>query len=247
LSYPKYRAAGIIVGADWDALVRTVLNYGGATAIVGTNANLVGRENYFRCTGVADEVQINLAIVYVNALGGGSVCIQQGNYTLAANIVLLANVFLFGAGVDTVLTIPAATDDCIEVNAVTGWKIAFMTLRTTGAGANDAVSLVNADDGEIFSVVIDDSGQDGIAIDAATADVNIHDNKISNCTRYGINNIGDDIQIMGNRIDTTGNDGIWIQAAAANTIVSLNRISNWTGEAIDDDSGTTEVAHNISV
>lgn len=195
----------------------------------------------FICDGTADEVQINAAITYVNALGGGTVYIEQGTYTLAANVSLLASVFLYGSGAATILTTPAATDDCLEISGVTGWKIAFMTLRTTGAGANDAISLVNADDGEIFSVIIDDSGQDGIIIDDDCSNVKIHDNEISTCTRYGINNSGDNVQIRGNRVDATGNDNIWIQDTADATIVRNNRLSNWTGEALDDDGTNTDL------
>ena len=33
MAYPKYRAAGIITGTDWDNFVTTVLDYGGGTAV----------------------------------------------------------------------------------------------------------------------------------------------------------------------------------------------------------------------
>jgi len=193
-----------------------------------------------------DQIVINAAIVYANSVGGGSVFVDVGGYNLGANVVLLSYVYLYGSGAGTVLTIPAATDDCIEVNGVIDWKIAFMTLRTSGAGANDVISLVNADNGEIFSVIIDDSGQDGIIIDADSSDVAIHDNKISNCIRYGINNLGDDMQIMGNRIDTTGNDGIWLQAGGTYCVVTENRVSGWVGEGIDSDEPTNNLGHNIT-
>ena len=193
-----------------------------------------------------DQIIINLAIAYVNGLGGGSVFVDESLYTLGANVAVLGSIYLYGSGAGTILTILAATDDCIEVNGVTDWKIALMTIRTTGAGANDAISLVNADDGEIFSVVIDDSGQDGIIIDGNTVDVNIHDNKISNCTRYGINNAGDDNQIVDNRIDATGDDGMWLQAGGTYNIVTTNRVSGWVGEGIDADEPTNQVDHNIT-
>ena len=111
-------------------------------------------------------------------------------------------------------------------------------------GANDAIYLTAADDGSIYSVNIDDSGQDGVALFGASDNVTIHDTKISGCTRFGINNRGDNNHFIGNRIDTTGSDGIFLQAGGTNCICALNRISGWTGEAIDNDEPSSEVAHN---
>lgn len=195
----------------------------------------------------ADEVIINAMVAYLNGLGGGSGFIDRSLYTLAANVAPLANVYLYGAGRATILTIPAATDDCVEVNGVADWKLGFMTLRTTGAGANDVILLVDADDGEIFGVVIDDSGQDGLVIDGDSVGNDIHNIKVSTCARYGFNLAGDDNRFVDNRIDGTGNDGIWVQATAINNIVALNRISNWVGEAIDVDNVNNEVVHNVEV
>ena len=97
MSYPKYRAAGVIVGNDWDALVRTVLSYGAATAVVGFNANLSGRENYFLCDGTADDVQIQEAIDYVLGLGlagKARVVIEAGRYTFTSAVDIEANMTL---------------------------------------------------------------------------------------------------------------------------------------------------------
>ena len=191
-----------------------------------------------------DQIIINAAIVYVNGLGGGSVFVEESLYTLGANVLILATVYLYGSGAATILTILAATDDCVEVNTVTDWKIAFMTLRTTGVGASDAIMLTNADDGEIFGVHIDDSGQDGISLFAASDNNNIHDNKITGCARFGINNRSDDNHFVDNRIDNTGDDGMFLQAGGTNNLVTQNRISNWTNEAIDNNDPSNTVAHN---
>ena len=224
----------------WQGLIAGVMN---TIAVQGDDGTVILNQATALNT---DQIIINAAEVYVNALGGGSVFVDESVYTMGVNVAHLANVYLYGSGPATILTILAATDDCIEVNGVTNWKIALMTLRTTGVGANDVITLINADDGEIFGVVIDDSGQDGIIIDADSTDVDIHDNKISNCTRYGINNSGDDNHIKGNRIDTTGNDGIWLQAGGTYCIVIENRVSGWVGEGIDSDEPTNQVDHNIT-
>ncbi len=224
-------ATAIVFQAIVSGIASTVAIQGSDSTVIAVQATALG----------TDQVIINAAITYVNGLGGGSVFVDEGTYTQGANVALLASVYLYGSGAATILTIAAATDDCIEVNGATDWKLALMTLRTTGAGANDALTLVDADDGEIFSIVIDDSGQDGIIVDGDCSNVNIHDNMISTCTRYGINNSGDNVQIRGNRVDATGDDNIWVQATADGTIVRENRLSNWTGEALDDDGTNTDI------
>ena len=242
--YPS-RGGGTL-GADRKAATALVFQdvvagVASTVAIQGDDGSIIASQAFALNT---DQIIINAAIVYVNGLGGGSVFVDEGTYTLGANVAVLALVYLYGSGCATILTIPAATDDCIEVNGVTDWKIAFMTLLGTGAGANDVIMLTNADDGEIFSVHITDSGQDGISLFAASDHVNIHDNNIMGCARYGINNRSDDNHFIGNRIDTTGDDGIFLQAGGTNCICALNRISGWTGEAIDNNEPSSEVAHN---
>ena len=227
-------ATAVVFQAMVSGIASTVAVQGDTGVVIAIQATALN----------TDQVIINAAITYVNGLGGGSVFVDEGTYTLGANVVVLALVYLYGSGCATILTIPAATDNCIEVNAVTDWKIALMTLRTTGAGANDVISLTNADDGCIFSVHIDDSGQDGISLFAASDHVDIHDNKISGCARFGINNRSDDNHFVANRIDDTGDDGIFLQAGGTNCLCALNRISGWTGEAIDNNEPSVEVAHN---
>lgn len=190
----------------YQALVAGVLN---TIAIQGNNGIVIANQASALNT---DQVIINAAEVYVAALGGGSVFVDQSVYTLGANVAHLAGVYLYGSGPATILTIPAATDDCIEVNGVADWKIAFMTLRTTGAGASDAIALVDADDGEIFSVVIDDSGQDGISVDVDCVNIRIHDNDISGCVRRGIYNFSDEIILTDNRVSVC-EDGIYFEDA----------------------------------
>ena len=119
-----------------------------------------------------------------------------------------------------------------------------MRIETTGIGANDAINVNGGTIGEIFSVYISASSQDGISIDNNSYSINIHDNVITQILRYGINHLGFNCHIHDNRINTTGNDGIWLQATGTNNLVSGNRIDGWTGEAIDNDAPSNEVAHN---
>lgn len=196
----------------------------------------------------ADERIINAAITYVTTapFNGGSVFIDEGTYTLAASVDLLDAIYLYGAGLATILTIPAGTDDCIDTNTAEGFKLAFMTVQTTGIGANDAILVNGSTIGEIFSVYISASGQDGISIDNNSYSINIHDNVITQILRYGINHLGFNCHIQDNRINTTEDDGIWLQLGGTYCVVNGNRIDDWTNEAIDWDDSTCQVSHNIT-
>ena len=242
--YPS-RTGGTIGG---DRKAATALVYQDVVAGVASTVAIQGNDGSLIAIQASalntDQVIINAACVYVNGLGGGSVFIEEGTYTLGASVDLQNYVYLYGAGLGVILTIPAATDDCVDTNGAIGFKLAFMRIRTTGVGANDGILVNGGGGGEIFGVFVDVSGQDGISISATAADMKIHDNFIGTITRYGINNQGDDCQIQDNRINGTGNDGIWLQAAGTNNIVTGNRIDGWTGEAIDNDAPSNEVAHN---
>ena len=98
MSYPKYRAAGIIVGGDWDALTRTVLNYGKATAVVGFNSNLTNRENYFLCDGVADEVQWQQAVDYLDGVQTGLLFAERGLYSFNDTLTVHIPIYIKGVG-----------------------------------------------------------------------------------------------------------------------------------------------------
>lgn len=81
----------------------------GALQVIKTGAD------YPSCDGVADEVQINAAMVKVNAAGGGVVALSAGNFAIAATIQIPSNVTLQGAGDGTTLTL----DDSVTATMIT--------------------------------------------------------------------------------------------------------------------------------
>lgn len=64
-----------------------------ATATVGRTS-----ECQYYCDGTADDVQIQAAVDYVVALGGGIVFIKKGTYNLATYVILGSNVTILGEG-----------------------------------------------------------------------------------------------------------------------------------------------------
>ena len=64
----------------------------GETAFVGFDSSKSHFVNYFLCDGTADDVQLQDAIDYVNALSGGEIRIERGTYNITAALTLYDNV-----------------------------------------------------------------------------------------------------------------------------------------------------------
>lgn len=74
----------------------------GSSAYVGFDECKEPFTNYFYCDGVADDVQINLAQAYAVALGGGTVELERGTFTVVAPIIPTGSQLWFkGQGSDT--------------------------------------------------------------------------------------------------------------------------------------------------
>ena len=110
-------------------------------------ADYVGDGN----TGTAndgDQVEINSAITAVNALGGGTVYLAEGTYTIDATINMSPKVTLVGAGDATLITIPnslLATNTIvtiIDINSDT--DAAVKNLRIDGNKAGQSTGEVDA-------------------------------------------------------------------------------------------------------
>ncbi len=54
-------------------------------------------DGFLLCDGTADEVEINKAVGYLTAMGGGSLWLTPGTYNLAAAVVMASNVILITA------------------------------------------------------------------------------------------------------------------------------------------------------
>ena len=80
------------------------VNKGSTTATVTVSME-PDRSGNFVCDGAADEVQINAAVARVVALGGGSVELGAGSYSLDDEIDITASdITLRGQGLNTMLT-----------------------------------------------------------------------------------------------------------------------------------------------
>ncbi|GAG56792.1 unnamed protein product, partial [marine sediment metagenome] len=169
----------------------------------------------YRCTGAADQVQINAAIVAVNAVGGGHVVLLEGTYVCAANVAMLSFVILSGNGWSSILEfsagfvlIDAETDVVIE-------RI-YIDTKTQTAGTvcidiDNLCARITIERCRFFS---DDVGIDGGGIDDST-DIWILNNYFDATDGTSIilqGSAGNEVlraRIGGNTITAAGSDGIW--------------------------------------
>jgi len=115
------------------------------TVIVSLAPDLSGN---FVCDGVADDVEIQAACDYVNALGGGEVILLQGQFETTVQVDISANTLFRGIGFGSILnytTIVGIVNWCLNV---TGNSVQIRDLKITvpnGVGtANTRPSLIGA-------------------------------------------------------------------------------------------------------
>lgn len=188
------------------------------TVIVSRTPDLSGN---FICDGVADEVQINEALDYVNVLGGGQVILKQGTYTIVDSIVIPANnIILEGQGRATFIDGDglATTEHAIIISAVTDVTIRNLAMQTADTGGN-VIHCIFIEDGAhdttVDGVIIVNSDSDGIHIEGTTTlDVTIRNCSIEDADDVGIHMDMDGgetltrLRIINNTIHSTGAQGI---------------------------------------
>lgn len=175
----------------------------------------------YLCDGTADEVQINLAIAAVVALGGGCVALQRGTYNLAAPVVMDSEVWLHGSGFDTVLTHPAAGGfDMIPVTGKINMIISDMFLEGT-ALATCGIYFNGCTYSIIQRVYVNHINDEGIKIDTTSSYNKILDNIVTNCHDQGIYvGAGNYNSVIGNFCYANSTQGIYVSGTF--TIVSCN-------------------------
>jgi hypothetical protein len=96
----------------------------------------------YKCDGTADEVQINLAIEDVRAIGG-TVVLSSGNFAIAASVDMTGEtaesgdnpqVRLLGNGIDSTFLNGASNINVIATGQRAKYEIAYMTLAVAGSG-----------------------------------------------------------------------------------------------------------------
>lgn len=122
----------------------------GVTAYVGLSVDYLALSaefaNVFYCNGTADNVEINAALTYVGALGGGKVVLLDGIFTIILQIAIAsADISLVGQGAGTLITIPDGYDTNINIIDVAADinRIMIADLRIDGNKDNQGAGTMD--------------------------------------------------------------------------------------------------------
>ncbi len=97
-----------------------------------------------------DQIIINATVVYVNALGGGEIYIEQGTYNLGAQVVTTTGITIKGAGIDvTTLILQAGVfQNVIEAVGTDGVHLTNIVIRDLTVNPNWTVNPTQGVAGE---------------------------------------------------------------------------------------------------
>ncbi len=181
-----------------------------------------------------DQIIINVAIVYVNGLGGGSLFIEESTYTLGANVLLLATVDMYGSGAATIIDASAIAhaldNQAIRVNGsncqVRNLRV-FGGLAATAGPDNGILVVAGADHVIIERIIIEDFYSYGITLSGDYGVVN--DNEVYRCGDDNIATSGSYGRITNNYCEDSGginaiSSGIEVEAGASYVVVANNVI-----------------------
>ena len=220
-------------GGGSDSGCATIM---GSTAYVGFDACKESKTNYFLCDGAADDVQINQAIAYVVALGGGSIEFERGVFVLADPIIPTGNDIWFkGQGVDTLIDGDglATTEHAFHITGRTHIYITDMAIQTQGGGTKTCHCVFledGANDFHMHGVHILDSDDNGVHIEGTdTADIHIHDCHFVGTDGHGIyvnmdaGETAENFNFSNNNIVSVGGSGIYFEASGGNNYCTIRR------------------------
>ena len=152
---------------DWQQYFDLTAQRTATVNVAASNASADSRRmSDYLCDGVADDVQIQAAIDAVAAVGGGTVRLSEGLYTLAAGLTSGERISIIGAGIGRGLTphgttlMPAvgAGLTLLTVTGVAdneGLYLGHLLMRGVAAQSNDGVRLNNVQNALLDNVAID--------------------------------------------------------------------------------------------
>ena len=232
----------------------------GSEAYVGFDSCKDMFTNYWYCDGIADDVQINAALNYVNGLGGGDVLLEGATFTLADSIVIPGDsIHLHGDGANTLLDGDAllATEHAIIISGVFHAHLSDFVIQTNGGGGLVTHCIFIEDGSNSFHIEhinVLDSDDNGIHIEG-TDMANGH---IHFCSITGIDGNGIYVNMDGGETMTSlhvedctitdiGGAGVFMDASAGNlfSVIDGNTIADTAGIGIFlDDSANAQVVGN---
>jgi len=217
----------------------------GSTAFVGFDECKEPYTNYFYCDSTADDVQINAAEAYVVALGGGSIELERGTFTLADPIIPTGNELWFkGQGRDTFLDGDglATTEHVFHITGRDDIRISDMSMQTQDGGTKTCHCIFIEDGSDRFhieNIIIVDSDDDGIHIEGTNiVEGKIVNNIILDCDGEGIfidmdgGNTAINLDVRGNTVRSAGANGM-LFSDLHDSDIAHNTIDSSTGDGLE--------------
>lgn len=146
-----------------------------------------------------DNIIINAALVYVSALGGGSIYIEQSTYAIDDPIDFPGNnLSVYGAGVDTFIDGDALAtgEHAFQISGRTDCSIRYLSVQTEDGGGKICHCIFIEDGSDRFvveHVIIVDSDDDGIHVEGTTIDTG----HILHCEILDVDGVGVDVDMDG--------------------------------------------------
>jgi len=243
MPYSSGSSSGAQILTDDDDIYPAHINElrqsrGSGSAIVGRTT---GSEYY--CDGTADDIQINAAIVAVNAAGGGTVFIKAGTYSIVNPILMLANVSFVGENWSAKITMPATTNkNFINVTTVDNVQLKDFQIDGSGQTASLSCGIVASTTNNLIieNLYIHNCYNMGIECPNVSYYTKILRNLVTDCA-YGIhtrlvNGLIDGNIVLRSNVDNiylhTGTDGCIVSNNTCNDAVTRNGISQDLGRDV---------------
>ena len=187
----------------------------------------------------SDDACIQAAIDYVNGIGGGSVLIREGTYTISASDSVLpkSDMIISGVGVGTILkkaSSASTNSHIIYINGESNITISNMRLngdKTNQSNLFDNIRVFNASNIIIEKNYVENAERTGIYLDANVNSSKISKNKVMSSSVQAINVNGRSNTIIDNYVDGTDSDFAIVIGEGYNISAIGNYVQNgyWDG------------------
>lgn len=178
----------LYIDSDGDAVFGTSTNKVISEVLVGASTWL--EDSDYLCDATNDEVEINAALRYISGIGGGRLILSAGTFNVSAQINLLSNVWIDGAGeghsilskTDTTASYSIISEG--ESDTITDIRLSRFQILSNENDGNTAssISLTGVSDVAIESVIIKFSPYRSIVVSGGDRVV------IARCTIVNANN-----------------------------------------------------------
>lgn len=207
----------------------------GATATVGTNPQLDFLPNYWYSDGVADNVQMQAAIDYIETLGGGELFIEEGSYNIIAQVeVDFSNLKIRGSGTNTEITDIGAIFSILFEGPATIYNFTVSDIAFIGDGTdleNHILHFLDCKNIIVRDCLFLNSGDEAITLGLGCRNGHILNNVFENCT--SIDALGAAIALQsgyhiveGNIIENSFGHGIALEAIVTSELIEKVLIKN---------------------